>query len=265
MSAVEYGERYVAFADIIGWRGLIQELETGAQDVAFLKSLLERVHKPVSPDTLRPMVELRLQSISDAVVISADVSGFGLMVLLEALEILSLDLLERGYFVRGGVTRARLYHDDLMVFGRGLVDAYELESKLAVVPRILIADEVLKDAAAYFRRGWPEYWLDKLLRDHDGRVFLNVLKQVVDEVAQNVEADDGDRKSPMSSRHARMKAQIERRLLETASNPRHFEKTRWFAAYWNAAVPSPKFTAINVAGMALSAPITIKPVFLWKV
>lgn len=43
-----------------------------------------------------------------------------------------------GWPVRGGITVGNLYMDDIFVWGTGLLRAYELESKIAITPRIVI-------------------------------------------------------------------------------------------------------------------------------
>ena len=44
--------------------------------------------------------------------------------------------------VRGGIARGGLIHDKEMVVGPAMVDAYLLESKKAVYPRIIISEEL---------------------------------------------------------------------------------------------------------------------------
>lgn len=52
--------------------------------------------------------------------------------------LMTLRLLNEGYLVRGGVTYGSAYFDELSFFGPAVEDAYLLESKKAVMPRILI-------------------------------------------------------------------------------------------------------------------------------
>jgi len=52
--------------------------------------------------------------------------------------LMTLKLLNEGYLIRGGVTYGSAYFDELSFFGPAVEDAYFLESKKAVTPRILI-------------------------------------------------------------------------------------------------------------------------------
>lgn len=52
----------------------------------------------------------------------------------------TIRLLNDGYLVRGGISYGDTYHDELSFFGPAVEEAYFLESKKAVTPRILISD-----------------------------------------------------------------------------------------------------------------------------
>lgn len=45
--------------------------------------------------------------------------------------------------LRGGITIGELYFDDIFVWGNGLLRAYELESDIAIYPRIIVDDMVM--------------------------------------------------------------------------------------------------------------------------
>jgi hypothetical protein len=53
------------------------------------------------------------------------------------------ELINLGILVRGAVTFGDIYFDAESVFGPALVDAYNLESKLALYPRIVISSDLL--------------------------------------------------------------------------------------------------------------------------
>lgn len=58
--------------------------------------------------------------------------------------------------VRGGLTMGNLYIDDIFVWGKGLLRAYELENNIAVFPRIIIDKELLPMLEQYETeiQGW---------------------------------------------------------------------------------------------------------------
>jgi hypothetical protein len=64
-------------------------------------------------------------------------SEFGRMIY--SVGLFQYSLLRHGFFVRGGITVGPLYMDEDMVYGKGLLDAYDAECKLARDPRVVLA------------------------------------------------------------------------------------------------------------------------------
>src|ERR1700681_3392949 len=98
----EYQEQYCAFLDILGFRQLVTQVAEDKDKFVELKTLLQRVHSSKEDGAQRI---IRSQSISDAVALSAPVSGLGLLALFRAVQELYIDLLCEGYFLRGAIVR----------------------------------------------------------------------------------------------------------------------------------------------------------------
>lgn len=63
---------------------------------------------------------------------------------------------ERGLLLRGGICTGDLYIDDNFVLGSGLITAYNIENTLAIYPRIIVDDDIIKRyhaASRYCFRG----------------------------------------------------------------------------------------------------------------
>lgn len=52
---------------------------------------------------------------------------------------------QHNILLRGALTIGEIYHDENMVFGPAMVEAYELESKVAEFPRIILHDKIEAD------------------------------------------------------------------------------------------------------------------------
>jgi hypothetical protein len=235
----KYRQRYVAFVDILGWSELMEQLERSPALVDFLHQLLSTVHKKPK-GSRRWRGGLKSQSISDAVAISADISNDGLRILFNSLQDLALSLLEKGYFVRGAVVRGRIYQDERVVFGKGLVEAYRLESQIAKYPRILVTRDVADDMRRFSTKHqyWQEQFDKRLEQADDGPWFLHVLRDMERSAAEfRKRTPDGDGETDdLLRKYSTIRSQIERRLEESRDTPRHFEKVQWYARYWNASV-----------------------------
>lgn len=237
-----YQDRYCAFVDILGFRQLIDRLKAESGQFESLRSLLARVHgaKSGNPDVQDS--DFRAQSISDAVAVSTLPTRAGLADIFRALQLLAVDLLVEGYFIRGAVVRAPLYHDDHMVFGEALVRAYTFEAEVARFPRIMIAREVRDDiirfsASSKVRASFPDATC--LRTSADGPVYLDVLQPIVSLLNRNEHPFEklSAEERIKHRQYMAIRDKIRERYEESMDSPRHFEKVRWFAQYWNEAIP----------------------------
>jgi hypothetical protein len=242
---VRYEERYCAYLDILGFRDLVRSLSTDPTHVQSLRRLLQKVHAPPEAE-LKPRV--RVQSISDAVALSTELNAAALDAMLQSITWLTLDLLWEGYFVRGAVVKGPLYHDDRIVFGKALVDAYYYESEVAKYPRVIVVREVREDIL----KAQPA--LMKLLKQaEDGPMFLDVLRFVRDmgTKAKNPTVRLTEWEQHLHSQFNTIGSRLQERFEQSMDNPRHFEKVRWFAKYWNDAIVSARLEYRKVLGAGL--------------
>ncbi len=235
-----YGERYCAYLDVLGFRGLIADLGRGAISVVEMRELLTIVHEPSGTDHEHWRTKFRSQSISDAVAISTAVSRHGLVEILRAPEVLTGSLLRRGFFLRGALVKGSLYHDDKMIFGDALVRAYQLESELVRFPRVMVTRDVLLDYQRYIEEegdsGSLANWLKQAA---DGPWFVHTLRATEMFVWKTLHENVGQLPGHASNLrdYASVQDLIQERLDASIDNPQHFEKVLWFADYWNRSMP----------------------------
>jgi hypothetical protein len=171
-----YGNRFAAFIDILGFKSMISQLESRSDGYerlfGRLKSVLnfmdeESVESNGQHDLViyeqtengfveRELGDPRMTYVSDCAIISTEATFDGFRSLCNKLTKFSTDLACDGMFVRGGITHGPLYHDRKFVFGSAYLRAYEVESKDAVVPRIVIDQSAIN-----------------ALREHEGQFPLN--------------------------------------------------------------------------------------------
>jgi hypothetical protein len=252
MSADErrYETRYCAFLDILGFSDLIGNIGKDGFSFEVVRDLLRKIHQPSKFDTAGT-ADFRATTISDAIALSSSFSANGLAVLVDTICRLVLGALEEGYFMRGGLCRGLLYHDDEMAFGEAFIKAYRLESSVARYPRIMVTKQVYDEAITSNVGG---YLGSHLAQSEDGPYFVDVLENIRTEL----KVIDAGSAPPIIieqrlATFAKMRDQIARRLAEAADNPNHFEKALWFAAYWNAGFPHEARTGrITGPGLILS-------------
>jgi hypothetical protein len=247
-----YTERYCAFIDILGFSGLINDLDRGKVSVDEIHRVLSAVH--ARPNAARPQdADLRSQSISDAVALSAAPTAAGFDAICTAAEELSRRLLRSGYFARGGITKGSLYHDHGMVFGPALVDAYRLESQVAKFPRILIPRAIAADSQVYSQQGthWKNYFDGRFIQSSDGPFFLHILRDQSRHVQKPASCapEPSTKDDPVVILLRAMRIAIQKRFNEASDVPEHFQKIAWFVGYWNS----------NIVGIDDLEPIVTEP------
>ncbi|PTS85502.1 hypothetical protein DBR00_06925 [Pseudomonas sp. HMWF032] len=209
-----YEQRYVAFIDILGFRGHVNELgKNGSHDK--LVSLLQALHK-IRDSSRRDLLalkafafakDLQATTFSDNIVISGEGDDF--QYVLSVTGNLCVELLSQGYLLRGGISSGGLHHSQDIVMGEGLVKAYELESQVAIYPRVIIDDcclqEALKESTTY-----------PLTKDFDGFYYLDYLAKE-------------------SNRGFRLFEKSREAIVQTLEHgkPKEKAKARWMARYLN--------------------------------
>lgn len=73
------------------------------------------------------------------------------------------EILRYGYLLRGAIIEGEFFYNDIIVYGKGLVEAVQLEEKVADVPRILVRTKVSEPNSYYY-----------LMQDKDNELFLNI-------------------------------------------------------------------------------------------
>jgi len=227
-----YAKHIVAFVDILGFKDLIDQVESGKLHYGFLNqcfALSEKLGRGNSKFTL----------MSDAVVISSKVADQTkppgspprwkpptiedkISDIFSTLNFLSIMFLRMGIFVRGAITIGNLYHRGNIVFGDGLVKAYLLETKKAKFPRIIVSPELL-----------PFVPPAELRRLGDEHPFLHILAGL-----EEIQSSDKATQKYHRNAFVQMRKTIQTGLKETAKQPGVFEKIHWFAEYWNSCCPN---------------------------
>jgi hypothetical protein len=129
-----------------------------------------------------------------------------------------------------------------MVFGKALIQAYSFESEVAKYPRIMVSREVREDIIRFSAKpgnviSFPK--ADCLRQSSDGPVYLDVLQPVVSLLKKNEHPYETLSQTEKATyrRYLSIRERVQERYEESMDTPRHFEKVRWFARYWNEEIP----------------------------
>ena len=138
-----YSDRYVAFVDILGFSAIVRKIEHDATShrINALADALRAIgsHHP----SLNGGDDFQFQTFSDSIVISSATTPTGLLHIFHSISELFIDLLKPGLLIRGAVAKGKLYHDQFVMFGPALLDAYSIETNIAKYPRVVLKSRCL--------------------------------------------------------------------------------------------------------------------------
>jgi hypothetical protein len=230
--------RYCAFIDILGFSELVRRISAEPDVYQGLLKVLSDIRLRTHIGIKGGEAQFRAQNFSDAIVLSSAMTPAGLWHLLLSIDALAFGLLQQGVFIRGGVSRQRLHHDDHIVFGDALLDAYHLESKIAKFPRVILSRTVFCDAEQYASSDepWRTYFNSRLIKADDGPAFLHVLMDLdaFNRAPRNLSSNADQH--PLFLAGSTIRKRILHGLNDAMDRPQHFEKIKWFADYWNRTV-----------------------------
>jgi len=240
-----YREKYVAFLDLLGFRELVKR---SGQDVIERNRVIQALK--LVRDTLveNPAIDFRFTYFSDSIIFSADHTPGSLWQIFQSIELLTCNLLQYDVLVRGGLTVGLIHHSEDFVFGTAVGEAYELESKLANSPIVLLSQRVADEAYALgadFRQ-----WLKE---DGPGRFFVHYLMRY----AEYTEVSEVG-KVILTYPAKRIAHFVGKRLVNDEGGV--LRKAEWFQGYWNESVAARgvlPHIGIEAASTELEQPPTI--------
>jgi len=237
----EYEKRVVVFIDILGFREHIKQTTEDNGYFIKLRNCLNFIanlkiendnEKKKNPENKR-----EITVFSDSIVISysTEFEGSVFWLLLDVVHI-QLEMMKMGILMRGGLTVGNLCHNDNIVYGPAMIEAYELESKAAIYPRVVVNEEVFNIAAqiatAFANDGKITHTAatdevqemkEMCCKDRDGHWFINFL-------SQSLEVNSVDN---YFEALATLKNLISQEIEKNKLKPSIFLKYEWLKNYYN--------------------------------
>ena len=191
---MNYEDRVVCFLDVLGFQYHIertvnkdgsdveQNIDNLAQAFLDIRDLL---------DIDRPDERLGGQEVtqfSDSLVISFPaIEESGVFFALLNILWVQMNLARHGLLVRGAVARGKLIHNLKVLFGPALIEAYLLETKAALYPRVIVSKSIIDlGISKRFKGNLPQHEeesiMDILKKDSDGMYYVDYLTKAQGEL-----------------------------------------------------------------------------------
>ena len=177
MSDYKTSESIVAFIDILGASQAIEADSEGTLNIVHrvYDETLSQFQSLFAERALSPKVRI----FSDNIVIyhicpeNCEKQVFYTIAMMCA--IFQEKMLSNGFLVRGGISKGDFYGDSVLIWGRALVHAYNLESNIAIYPRIIVAPELIRNIELFTKPDDPlnSIYSKWLFQDYDGLVYID--------------------------------------------------------------------------------------------
>ncbi len=142
---LEVTQHIVAFIDIMGSSDAIKNNSQSSLEVmhSAYQSALDLFNRFFDNKNIQPKIKIFSDNISIAVPCDIGFEKPCFLAVAMMSGIIQMEFLKRNYLTRGGIVIGDYFCDDVMVWGNALVKAYELESKVAFYPRVIIDPELV--------------------------------------------------------------------------------------------------------------------------
>jgi len=141
-----------AFLDVLGYTSMSLSEE---KQEKILSSFMETINSSIAQiERDRKSYDLRSKNdvkfkyrlFSDNLFIYMnlkEISRYDIQCLIQSIANYQLKLSAQGFVLRGGITVGKCHFGDNFIFGPGLIEAYRLENKVAIYPRVVIDRSVI--------------------------------------------------------------------------------------------------------------------------
>lgn len=234
MTRVAYSPHLVTYLDIMGFRNLIENKSPG-----FISKVIRLWKQETALGSESQNYHVDFKQFSDLIVVTCPINSRenvktrpGLVFWeVQRLMFAQARLIEEGILVRGAVTVGNIVKSYREIYGPAILQAYELESRTAIFPRIVIDERIL-----------TELKRNILLRRHDFRTEMEYLSVFLHTDNKNVTfvdylrgalSEDPEGAPRFFVKHKEL---IEQGLWDFRRNRRIREKYRWLQRYHNSVV-----------------------------
>lgn len=177
---------YLAYFDILGYKSFFESKDFDvASFFETVNSALNDVKKGINIESSLNHVDIKYRVYSDNFLFyieDNDNEHQALITLSRLVSLIQKRLLEKySLLIRGGITKGDFRFNEELIFGKGLIDVYTLESTKAIYPRVIFSnDPFAKDTLDSLKN---EGLIEK---DEDGYYYVQFLYQTGAEVSYEI-------------------------------------------------------------------------------
>lgn len=248
----KYEKRIVAFIDILGFKEIVRNSEINSSKIELLYTALNFLKNweipekwdlkyiEIEEDAQKKNInnfdirgKTNTTTFSDSIVVSVKVDNNVnemISTLVSNLSYIGANLFEKGISFRGAITIGNIIHEENgIVFGQALIDAYQLETKSAKYPRIILSNKLIKELNYPIENKKDRYPYHQYInRFEDGCVdFHQMIYYQVSSNSSEMEPET------LKKKLNKIRKNIIDGLDDSFENPEVFEKFNWLKTQYN--------------------------------
>lgn len=176
-----YKKSIMGIVDILGFKNFVQKEKENS-----VKTVIEAIRDSIMLNKWAISTTVKYTILSDTIIVySENVDSDNVFYVIHALGNLQLELLRHRFLCRGALVTAENYINNDIIVSEALIKAHLIEEKIAIYPRIIIDEEVIKIIKPQIDSGKimndKKYFTkDAVIRDDDGKYILNTLYLIPD-------------------------------------------------------------------------------------
>lgn len=180
---MKYENRVIIYLDILGFKDYInhtsktilkkeEKLDALYGLFNFLQNLINEKEAGISITQGK-----RVTFFSDLIVISfpaSDIEAFQFE--FHDIQVVIANCITRGFLIRGAIVYGDVIHTDSIIFGPGLINAYEFEKEISKYPRVIIEKAIIEDWIDSDNSVIPMDYIYSI--DADGEYFIDYFSSI---------------------------------------------------------------------------------------
>lgn len=147
---MKYEKKVIAYIDLLGFKSFINFTDKSANSkdakIFFVNKLFILLKELTENKRYSNTKSREVTQFSDLIVISFAANDFdSFYEEFSNIQLLCINCVNQGFLLRGSIIYGDVVHKDNVIFGPGLVEAYESENTIAIFPRIIIDEVIIRD------------------------------------------------------------------------------------------------------------------------
>lgn len=182
---MDYEDRLIIYIDVLGFTDFVNYTTISQVNTEIKINKINSFLKMINDffkdknDSLKLSHTKQVTAFSDLIIVSINVKEIS-NIDLEVMDVfyLLLNATYQGFLLRGSIVYGKLIHNSTVIFGSGLIDAYNREKKIAKYPRVILDSAIYKDLKEISHELRDVRIDDFITCDFDGIYYIDMFKNM---------------------------------------------------------------------------------------